>query len=212
MKEIDAHLGLRCRLSGYQYGEIVQAMMCNFLCGGDRTEDINRIREGVGYGGVRLCSPDTALRIFSELSVDDTLYTSVRGIQYRFNTAELLNGLLVRFARPFENARHLFLLGVRADDGDVDVSGCLRPFGMFQNFPFASTALTADAAGRQIRAGLKFYDTFSYRIRANSHYYTKFAVAFDNFGEQREDYLPVKREKKMHQNGVICTDPVPRLR
>ena len=98
MNEIDAHLGRRCRLSGYQYGEIVQAMMCNFLCGGDRTEDINRIREGVGYGGVRLCSPDTALRIFSELAVDDTLYTSARGIQYRFNTAELLNGLLVRVA------------------------------------------------------------------------------------------------------------------
>ena len=94
MNEIDSHLGLRCRSFGYQYGEIVQAMMCNFLCGGDRTEDINRIREGVGYGGVRLCSPDTALRIFSELAVDDTLYTSARGIQYRFNTAELLNGLL----------------------------------------------------------------------------------------------------------------------
>ena len=75
MKEIDVHLGLRCRFSGYQYGEIVQAMMCNFLCGGDRTENINRIRGGVGYGGVRLCCPYTALRIFSELAVDDTLYT-----------------------------------------------------------------------------------------------------------------------------------------
>ena len=28
---------------------------------------------------------------------------------------------------------------------------------------------------------------------------------------QREAYLPVKREKKMHQNGVSCTDIVPRM-
>ena len=46
-------------------------MMCYFLCDGDITEDINRIREGVGYGGVRLCSPYIALRIFFELAVDN---------------------------------------------------------------------------------------------------------------------------------------------
>ena len=44
MNEIDTQLGSRCRLSGYQYSEIVQTMMCIFLCGSDRTDDINRER------------------------------------------------------------------------------------------------------------------------------------------------------------------------
>lgn len=175
-------------------------------------------------------------------------------------------------ARPFENARHLFLLGVRADDGDVDVSGGLAhegnlfellipvldvlhgeilverplaqleavknlfdqitgdvnssqlqlvhylldaegypyhtlvlgkpcrvrldnlphgtcPFGMLRNFTFAPTALTADTAGRQVWARLKFFDTFSYRMRANSHYFTNFAVS-DAVGLQMFGFRP----------------------
>ena len=96
---IDSYLGSRCRSVGYQYGEIVRAMMCNFFCGGDRTEDINRIKAGIGYGpGQRLCSPDTVLRVLEELATDDTVYTSDKGKEYRFNKAEVLNGLLVYVA------------------------------------------------------------------------------------------------------------------
>ncbi|MBR6283210.1 MAG: hypothetical protein IKR25_02805 [Muribaculaceae bacterium] len=49
-------------------------MMCNFFCGGDRTE------AGIGYGpGQRLCSPDTVLRVLEELATDNTVYTSDKG-------------------------------------------------------------------------------------------------------------------------------------
>ena len=98
-RAIDEYLGRRCVSVGYQYGEIVRAMMCNFFCGGDRTEDINSIKERVGYGpDSRLCSPDTVLRMLSQLSVDDTVYKSISGKEYRFNTAETLNALLVYVA------------------------------------------------------------------------------------------------------------------
>ena len=93
---IDGYLGLRSRLTGYQYSEISLAMLCNFLCGGDRTEDIYRIHDMIEQKpGLRICSPDTVLRAMTELSVEDTVYTSDSGKEYRFNTAERLNGLLV---------------------------------------------------------------------------------------------------------------------
>ena len=37
---IDSYLGLRSMFIGYQYSEISLAMLCNFCCGGDRTEDV----------------------------------------------------------------------------------------------------------------------------------------------------------------------------
>ena len=93
---IDGYLGLRSRLTGYQYSEISLAMLCNFMCGGDRTEDIYRVHDMIEQKpGLRICSPDTVLRAMTELAVDDVTYTSGTGKQYRFNTAERLNGLLV---------------------------------------------------------------------------------------------------------------------
>ena len=96
MRHVDSYLGLRCTLFGYQYGEALLAMMCNFVSGGDRTEDINVLKGKLPQRpGFRICSPDTVLRILSELSVEDVIYTSEKGKDYRFNTAERLNGLLV---------------------------------------------------------------------------------------------------------------------
>ena len=93
---IDSYLGIRSKLFGYQYSEISLAMLCNFMCGGDRTEDIYRIHDMIEQKpGLRICSPDTVLRALTELSVDDTVYTSDSGKSYRFNTAERLNGLLM---------------------------------------------------------------------------------------------------------------------
>jgi len=87
-RTIDEYLGRRCASVGYHYGEIVRAMMCNFFCGGDRTEDINIIKERLDQGpDGRLCSPDTVLRMLSQLTVADTVYKSGSGKQYRFNTA-----------------------------------------------------------------------------------------------------------------------------
>ena len=38
---IDSTLGLRCTLFGYQYSEILRALMCVYLCGGSCLEDIS---------------------------------------------------------------------------------------------------------------------------------------------------------------------------
>ena len=93
---IDGYLGLRSKLIGYQYSEISLAMLCNFCCGGDRTEDIYRVHDMIEQKpGLRICSPDTVLRALAELSVEDTVYTAESGKEYRFNTAERLNVLLV---------------------------------------------------------------------------------------------------------------------
>ena len=96
---VDTYLGPRCRLYGYQYGEAMTAMAGNFFSGGDRTEDINVLKSKLPqHPGFRLCSPDTVLRCLSELSCPDIVYTSDKGKEYRFNTAERLNGLLLYVA------------------------------------------------------------------------------------------------------------------
>ena len=98
-RHVDTYLGPRCLLYGYQYGEALTAMACNFFSGGDRTEDINVLKSKLPqHPGFRLCSPDTVLRCLSELSCPDTVYTSDKGKSFRFNTAECLNGLLVYVA------------------------------------------------------------------------------------------------------------------
>ena len=38
---IDSHLGLRSKLIGYQYSEIIRAIFSVFCCGGDCMEDLN---------------------------------------------------------------------------------------------------------------------------------------------------------------------------
>ena len=38
---IDSHLGLRSRLIGYQYSEIIRAVFSVFCCGGDCMEALN---------------------------------------------------------------------------------------------------------------------------------------------------------------------------
>ena len=38
---IDSHLGLRSKLIGYQYSEIIRAVFSVFCCGGDCMEDLN---------------------------------------------------------------------------------------------------------------------------------------------------------------------------
>jgi len=39
---IDSHLGLRSKLIGYQYSEIIRAVFSVFCCGGDCMEDLSR--------------------------------------------------------------------------------------------------------------------------------------------------------------------------
>ena len=99
MPYVDKYLGLRSKLIGYQYSEILNTMASNFFCGGDRMEDINVLKEKMPqHPEFTLCSPDTVLRAISELATDDICYTSPEGATYRFNTAERLNGLMMYIA------------------------------------------------------------------------------------------------------------------
>jgi len=51
---IDSHLGLRSKLIGYQYSEIIRAVFSVFCCGGDCMEDLRST-----YG--RLACPRTCI-------------------------------------------------------------------------------------------------------------------------------------------------------
>ena len=37
---IDSTLGLRCKLYGYQYSEIIRSLLCVYFCGGSCIEDV----------------------------------------------------------------------------------------------------------------------------------------------------------------------------
>lgn len=96
---VDRELGMRSKLLGYQYGEILRAMMCNYFCGADRIEDIKIYEPGIEcMPGMRICSPDTILRAIDELAVGNTTYAAQSGKSYDFNTADRLNSLLVKAA------------------------------------------------------------------------------------------------------------------
>ena len=39
---IDSTLGMRCKLYGYQYSEIIRSLLCVYFCGGSCVEDVTR--------------------------------------------------------------------------------------------------------------------------------------------------------------------------
>lgn len=94
---IDRTLGLRCRLSGYRYSEIVRSLMCVYFCGGSCVEDVtSHLKHHLSlHPHLRTCSADTILRAIGELGTASTTYTSDSGKSYDFNTADRLNELLV---------------------------------------------------------------------------------------------------------------------
>ena len=71
---IDSTLGMRCRLYGYQYSEIIRSLMSVYFCGGSCIE---------------------ILRAIKELTQDNISYTSDTGKTYDVNTADKLNTLLL---------------------------------------------------------------------------------------------------------------------
>ena len=94
---IDSTLGMRCRLYGYQYSEIIRSLMSVYFCGGSCIEDVTThlMYHLSLHPTLRTCSSDTILRAISELAVGNTTYTSDTGRSYDFNTATMLNSLLV---------------------------------------------------------------------------------------------------------------------
>ena len=112
---IDSHLGLRSKLIGYQYSEIIRAIFSVFCCGGDCMEDLNLYLKDVlaERPHTRIPSADTVLRGIEELATENISYTAEKtGNVYDFNTAEKLNQLLIKL---------LLTTGQLAEGGEYDV-------------------------------------------------------------------------------------------
>lgn len=94
---IDSTLGLRCRLFGYQYSEIIRSLMSIYFCGGSCIEDVTThlMNHLSLHPTLRTCSSDTILRAIKELTQENISYTSDAGKNYDFNTADTLNTLLL---------------------------------------------------------------------------------------------------------------------
>ena len=94
---IDSALGLRSKVYGYQYSEIIRSLMCVYFCGGSCVEDVSsHLMETLCLQThLRTCSADTILRAIRELTTPNQSYRSDSGKIYDFNVASDLNNLLV---------------------------------------------------------------------------------------------------------------------
>lgn len=97
-KVINGTLGTRSRTyNGYQWDEIVLALLGVYLCGGNCVEDVNKeechLRESPD---VRIPTSHTVGRAIKELACDNTEYESQVGNVFRFNTNPKLNDLLMK--------------------------------------------------------------------------------------------------------------------
>ena len=89
---IDSHLGLRSKLIGYQYSEIIRAIFSVFCCGGDCMEDLNLYLKDVlaERPHTRVPSADTVLRVIEELATENISYTAEKtGNVYDFQLLTL---------------------------------------------------------------------------------------------------------------------------
>ena len=96
-RTIDSTLGLRSKVYGYQYSEIIRSLMCVYFCGGSCVEDVSsHLMETLCLQThLRTCSADTILRAIRELTTPNQSYRSDSGKSYDFNVASDLNNLLV---------------------------------------------------------------------------------------------------------------------
>ena len=73
---IDSTLGMRCRLYGYRYSEIIRSLMSVYFCGGSCIEDVTThlMYHLSLHPTLRTCSADTILRAIKELTQDNISY------------------------------------------------------------------------------------------------------------------------------------------
>jgi hypothetical protein len=94
---IDHHLGKRVCLTGYDYSEIISALVYSQHCGATCIEDIHQMRETFSnHPEFKICSPDTVLRSLNELKTENIIYTSEQGIVHEFNRNKKLSELLLQ--------------------------------------------------------------------------------------------------------------------
>ena len=96
-RTIDSTLGLRSKVYGYQYSEIIRSLMCVYFCEGSCVEDVtsHHMETLCLHPHLRTCSADTILRAIRELTTPNLTYRSDSGKSYDFNVAPDLNNLLV---------------------------------------------------------------------------------------------------------------------
>ena len=76
---IGSTLGMRCRLYGYQYSEIIRSLMSVYFCGGSCIEDVTThlMYHLSLHPTLRTCSADTILRAIKELTREGLLHPVV---------------------------------------------------------------------------------------------------------------------------------------
>src|SRR5574344_1307066 len=90
-KLIESTLGQRGNTGkAFQYRDILSSIFYSYLCGADCLEDINKLAPQFS---MTPCMTRWGLK---KLRTDDEIYTSkISGKEYKFNTAERLNQLLL---------------------------------------------------------------------------------------------------------------------
>jgi len=90
---INQQLGSRAANSQYRFSDLIYGLLSIFFCGGDCAEDIqDHVGPYLDSRHLRVCSPDSLLRIQKELASQLSRYTSPRGVKHQFNW----NGPLAR--------------------------------------------------------------------------------------------------------------------
>jgi hypothetical protein len=98
-KLIESTLGQRGSTGkAFQYSDILSSVFYSYLCGADCLEDINTLAPQFSMApGTVHPSSDTVGRGLKELKTDNEIYTCESSCkEYRFNTAERLNQLLLK--------------------------------------------------------------------------------------------------------------------
>lgn len=95
---IDKELGMRVKLTGFQYSEIIRNLSNIFMSGGDCIEDIStHLKDHLqAIPNNQVPSPDTILRGIKELATQNTPFESTSGIVYNFNINMKLNKLNIK--------------------------------------------------------------------------------------------------------------------
>lgn len=96
---INNGLGIRSKLTCYQYGEIIRNLTNTFLAGGDHIEDINNehLKEYlIIILDNNVPSPDTILREIKKLAADNVSYVADSGISYNFNINTRLSRINIK--------------------------------------------------------------------------------------------------------------------
>ena len=97
-KLIDNQLGSRASTKGYSYGNLFGNFFNLFLSGGECVEDIQQHFRSTleQIPNNEVASADTLLRVFDELSTENTTIISSSEKEYQFNINEKLNDLNIK--------------------------------------------------------------------------------------------------------------------